>query len=159
MPNLKSKQLKKKSPDSSTIDPNAPTELGVSAVAYVSLQEQKKRIDEDLKNLRVTLEGALQKNGVKDAKGNTELVVEHGGVKVALQYTVRRSTSLLPEAIKVAETEFSAEIAGELVETTKVFRMDRLEQMILEGTISESDARQFVQPSETTAFSVKKVKK
>lgn len=129
-------------------------DVALKALAYKSLNKQKSDAEKEMKQLRPDIEGYLDENFETDAKGNRFVDIRHGSVVVNLQKTARKTTVLKPEAIQVVLSSFP-QLANDLLETVQIFRQDRLEELILNGTISEKDALRFVEVDTSYAFSVK----
>jgi len=108
------------------------------------LTKKNAPIKEELKQL-VETKGYQTPNGSKRLEVSDEF---------ELVNTVRTTAKLVPEAVSLIEKHLSEH---KLIETVKVVREDKLQQLIEDGVISKRLANRLYELSETFAFSVKEL--
>lgn len=126
--------------------------LPLLGVQYVQKKEAIKELTSQCEALRVPLEAALGKDGKKDSKGNTLLVMEYTDVEVHLKHTLRVSSLLVPEALEILKkARMTSCIKKQVLE---VVDEDEIRAAYDSGAIDDKLLAQLYEAKTTKAFSV-----
>lgn len=133
----------------------SPTELsneqvGLLGIEYANKKEAIKTLESQCKECRKPLESYIETSGRTLESGSKLAVISVSDVDVHLKKTLRVGKVLLPEALDVIVENGLTEC----VEDVPTIREDVLEQMYLEGKVTDEVLKKIYAEKSTYAFSV-----
>lgn len=133
----------------------SPTELsneqvGLLGIEYANKKEAIKTLESQCKECRKPLESFIETSGRTLESGSKLVVISVSDVDVHLKKTLRVGKVLLPEALDVIVENGLTEC----VEDVPTIREDVLEQMYLEGKVTDEVLKKIYAEKSTYAFSV-----
>ena len=133
----------------------SPTELsneqvGLLGIEYANKKEAIKTLESQCKECRKPLESFIETSGRTLESGSKLAVISVSDVDVHLKKTLRVGKVLLPEALDV----IVANGLTECVEDVPTIREDVLEQMYLEGKVTDEVLKKIYAEKSSYSFSV-----
>lgn len=125
-------------------------QLALQGIDFVNKKQAMKELDNQCKEIRKPLEGAVMKSGRTLDSGSKVLVVPYADKDVYIKETLRVGKVLLPEAMDVLR-ENGLE---ECVEEVPTIREDVLERLYEEGKVSDEVLQKIYAEKSSWAFSV-----
>lgn len=125
-------------------------EIALRGIEYAHKKEAIKELESQCKECRKPLEAYIDSNGRTLESGSKLAVISHADVDVYLKKTLRAGKVLLPEAIDVLR-ENGLE---ECIEEVPTIREDVLENMYLNGKVTDDILKKVYQEKSSYAFSV-----
>lgn len=125
-------------------------QVGLLGIEYANKKEAIKELESQCKECRKPLEAFIETSGRTLESGSKLAVISVSDVDVHLKKTLRVGKVLLPEALEVIHENG----LGECVENVPTIREDVLEQMYLDGKVTDEILKKIYAEKSTYAFSV-----
>ena len=154
-PDLSAYIVKKKAPPA--VDTKV-SDIGVTALAYITMDSKLKALRDQKEDFKQKLlEHIDQFKNKKKPHESYQTVVTHAGKKVELRMTARSTTHEKEDWLDVVNTKFK-KYAKRLIGTVEFLNIDELELLVLDGSITEDEAKLLVDVVTNHAFTPKIIK-